>query len=254
MRTTTNPAIRNLLVTSGTALPRAGAAAPARTSKYRPTGTNRPMTVDDVVAKSAVTLGTTVAAGVATVLFDLYAAVLPAAAAGLGLWLFLTFRLTASAGLTLAYATAQGVVTGGVTGLLDGAHPGLAAQAALGTTGVFVAMLAVYKLRLLRLTTRKVKWFIAAAVGVVLLLLTEVLGAAVLGAEPGLRGGGFFPIAFSLLCVCLAAFSFLLGFEAADRMIRHGVAADWAWYLAFGLVGTLLWLYTELLWLLWSFR
>ncbi len=56
--------------------------------------------------------------------------------------------------------------------------------------------------------------------------------------------------ALSLVCVLLASFSLLLGFDAADRMIRHGVAADWAWYLAFGLVMTLAWLYLEILWLL----
>jgi len=48
----------------------------------------------------------------------------------------------------------------------------------------------------------------------------------------------------------LAAFSFLLDFDAIDKAIKEGAPANTAWYFAFGLMVTLVWLYLEILRLL----
>ena len=48
----------------------------------------------------------------------------------------------------------------------------------------------------------------------------------------------------------MAAFSLLLDFDNADRAVRAGAPAKFAWYIAFGLMTTLVWLYIEILRLL----
>ena len=48
----------------------------------------------------------------------------------------------------------------------------------------------------------------------------------------------------------IAAFNFLLDFDMADHMIRTGALSKMAWYVAFGLMVTLVWLYLEMLRLL----
>ena len=53
-----------------------------------------------------------------------------------------------------------------------------------------------------------------------------------------------------MVCIGLAAFSFLIDFDAADQMIRAGVPAKAAWGIALGLTVTLVWLYLEILRLL----
>ena len=55
---------------------------------------------------------------------------------------------------------------------------------------------------------------------------------------------------FSLVVIGVAAFSLLLDFDQADQAIRAGVPAKFAWYIAFGLMTTLVWLYIEILRLL----
>ena len=57
-------------------------------------------------------------------------------------------------------------------------------------------------------------------------------------------------IIFSLVCIGLAAFSFLIDFDAADQMIRAGAPEKAAWGIALGLTVTLVWLYLEILRLL----
>ncbi|MBV9319186.1 MAG: Bax inhibitor-1/YccA family protein, partial [Mycobacterium sp.] len=66
----------------------------------------------------------------------------------------------------------------------------------------------------------------------------------------GLRSGGTLAIIFSLVCIGLAAFSFLIDFDAADQMIRAGAPEKAAWGIALGLTVTLVWLYIEILRLL----
>ena len=70
----------------------------------------------------------------------------------------------------------------------------------------------------------------------------------------GLRSGGPMAIVFSLVCIGLAAFSFLLDFDAADQMIRAGAPEKAAWGIALGLTVTLVWLYIEILRLLSIFK
>ncbi len=57
-------------------------------------------------------------------------------------------------------------------------------------------------------------------------------------------------IIFSLVCIGLAALSFLIDFDAADQMIRAGAPEKAAWGIALGLTVTLVWLYIEILRLL----
>ena len=70
----------------------------------------------------------------------------------------------------------------------------------------------------------------------------------------GLRDGSPLAIVFSLVIIGVAAFSLLLDFDMADEAIRRGAPAKFAWYVAFGLLVTVVWLYMEILRLLSYFR
>ena len=70
----------------------------------------------------------------------------------------------------------------------------------------------------------------------------------------GLRDGGPIAIIFSLVVIGVAAFSLLLDFDMADEAIRRGAPAKFAWFIAFGLLVTVVWLYIEILRLLSYFR
>ena len=87
---------------------------------------------------------------------------------------------------------------------------------------------------------------VLAVVGLVVLALFGVNG----GEGLGLRAGGPVAIIFSLVCIGIAAFSFLIDFDAADQAIRAGAPAKAAWGIALGLTVTLVWLYIEILRLL----
>ena len=114
-------------------------------------------------------------------------------------------------------------------------------------------MLVVYKTGAIRVTPKFTRMIVAGMFGVLVLMLGNFVLAmfGVGGGEGlGLRGGGPIAIIFSLVCIGLAAFSFLLDFDAADQMIRAGAPEKAAWGVALGLTVTLVWLYIEILRLL----
>jgi uncharacterized YccA/Bax inhibitor family protein len=210
----------------------------------------RPITIDDIVTKTALAAGTAIVLGALTVVSGLYGLALPAFLVGFVVSLVLIFKPhLAKAPLVLLYSAAMGVALGGISGLLNSVYPGIALQAIVGTAGVFIGMLIVYKTGAVRVTPRFTKWLLGAMVGVVVLLLFNLV-LSLFGINTGLRDGGPLAIIFSLVIIGVAAFSLLLDFDQADQAVRGGAPASFAWYIAFGLMTTLVWLYIEILQLL----
>jgi len=100
-----------------------------------------------------------------------------------------------------------------------------------------------------RVTPRFTKWLLGAMVGIIILMLFNLV-MSLFGVNTGLRDGGPLAIIFSLVVIGVAAFSLLLDFDQADQVIKGGAPASFAWYIAFGLMTTLVWLYIEILRLL----
>ena len=159
--------------------------------------------------------------------------------------------------IVLAYAVFEGLFVGAISFVFaefvvgDSISAGaLIGQAVLGTFGVFFGMLVVYKVGAIRVTPRFTRMLFAGMIGVIVLMLGNLVFGLFSGSAGPLRDGGPIAIIFSLVCIALAAFSFLLDFDAADRLIRAGVPSRAAWGVALGLTVTLVWLYVEILRLL----
>jgi uncharacterized YccA/Bax inhibitor family protein len=265
VRTSSNPAFRNLpggqnggyagFGAQGGALGGpAGIGDPAARGDGRAEAGQRPLTVDDVVTKTAITAGAALVAGVLTAVSGLYVLVLPAFIVGLVLSLVVIFRQSSNPALILGYSVAEGIALGGITGVFNQVYPGIAAQAIIGTAGVFLGMLVVYKTGAVRVTPRFQRWMMGALVGVLVLVLLRFVSGIFFGDALGMNSGGFLSIVISLVIIGVAAFSLLLDFDQADRAVREGVPARYSWYIAFGLMTTLVWLYIEILRLLSYFR
>lgn len=227
-------------------------------------GVARPMTIDDVVTKTGLTLALLTAVGVvsyfiASVNLSLAMPLaMVGAIGGLVLVLVATFgRKQDNPAIVLSYAALEGLFLGAISYLfanvISNGGYAMITQAVIGTLGVFFGMLVVYKTGAIRVTPKFTRMIVAGLFGVLALMLVNFLAAMFGlngGAGLGLRDGGMLAIGFSLLCIGLAAFSFLIDFDAADQMIRAGAPEKAAWGVALGLTVTLVWLYIEILRLL----
>lgn len=217
----------------------APAATPVRTGR---------MTIDDVVMKTAAMFGVLILTG--AVGWWQPGLAFPGLIAGLVLGLIIAFKQSTSPGLILSYAAAEGLFLGGISRVFESQWEGVVPQAVLGTAGAFAGMLVLYRTGRLRATPKFVKMFTVAAIGYLVVAAASFIAALFgVGDGWGFRTGGL-GLLICAVGVALASLSLILDFDYIERGIQQGLPQRFAWFAAFGLVVSLVWLYIELLRLL----
>jgi uncharacterized YccA/Bax inhibitor family protein len=211
----------------------------------------RAMTLDDVVVRSFMTLGTLVVAAAAAWYLDVSPGVaIGAAIVALILGLIVSFTQSSNPALILGYAAFEGVFLGTISSLFEGQISGIVIQAVLGTAMAFGGVLAVYTLRIIRVTPKMVRYVIAAAIAALGLILVNMVAGFFVPGGLGLRDGGTLAIVFSAAMILLGCFFLLLDFDSIEQGVKQGAPAKFAWQCAFGLTLSLVWIYLEVLRLL----
>jgi uncharacterized YccA/Bax inhibitor family protein len=211
------------------------------------------MTMDDVVVRSAMTLGTVVVGAV------LAWALLPVSATSYGLAfgsaivamvlaLIQSFKRTPVPALILGYAAFEGVFLGVISEMYNTRWSGAPFQAVLGTMAVTAATLLVYKAGWIRVTARYARIGMAIAIAFVLVMAVNLLLVAFGVAENGgLRSFGPLGAIVGIIAILLGAFFLTLDFKQIQDGIAYGAPKNEAWLAAFGLTLTLVWIYVEML-------
>ncbi|MFE2964682.1 Bax inhibitor-1/YccA family protein [Streptomyces sp. NPDC059340] len=217
-----------------------------------PVSTGR-MTMDDVVMRSAMTLGTvTVGAILAWALLPVsstsYGLAIGAALVAFVLAMVQSFKRTASPALILGYAAFEGVFLGVISEMYNSRWSGAPFQAVLGTMAVSGATLLVYKAGWVRVTARYARIGMTIAIAFVVVtavnLLLVVFGVA---SDGGLRSMGPLGAIVGILAILIGAFFLTLDFKQIEDGIAYGAPKEEAWLAAFGLTMTLVWIYVEML-------
>jgi uncharacterized YccA/Bax inhibitor family protein len=229
-------------------------------------GTGR-MTLDNVVEKTAISLGLLVVAAAITwfVIGDLntgdvtaddaayskaFLFAMGGAIIGLVLSLVNSFKKVISPPLVIAYAVVEGVFVGAFSKVVASyvGDPTVVFQAVLATMVAFGGTLFAYKFFNIQVTDkfRKVMTIaIFSFFGV--MLINFVLSLTGVLENGGLRGFNGLGLAVSAIAVVLAVFMLIMDFDYVERGVAAGLPERESWRAAFGLTVTLVWLYIELL-------
>jgi uncharacterized YccA/Bax inhibitor family protein len=213
---------------------------------------SRPMTMDDVIVRTAATLGVvTVAAAIAWNTIPLRL-VTPTFLAGMlvafALAMVLSFSRKVNPALVMLYAAAEGVFLGIGSKLI--AHlvgdSGIIVQAVLATMVTAGLTLATYKYFAIKVTPKFTKMVIIGTMGFAGVVLIN-LALSLFGVQTGIGGFGPMGLLFAALGAGLAVFNLILDFDMIEQGVRHGAPQNEAWRAAFGLTVTLVWLYWNIL-------
>ncbi|NUW35370.1 Bax inhibitor-1/YccA family protein [Nonomuraea sp. SMC257] len=208
----------------------------------------RTMTLDDVVVRGFMTLGTLVVGAAAAWYFKVPTGVaVGAAIVALILGLVASFKQSTNPALILGYALFEGVFLGAISRVFEAYFPGIVIQAVLGTALAFGAVLTVYALRIVRVTSKLVKYVAAAGIAALGLMVVNLLVGIFNGTGLGLRTDSPIGWVFSIAMILLGCFFLLLDFDAVEQGVRQGAPEKFAWQCAFGLTLTLVWIYLEVL-------
>ncbi|MEU4540102.1 Bax inhibitor-1/YccA family protein [Streptosporangium sp. NPDC023825] len=220
------------------------------TPSYAPPA-QRTMTIDDVVVRGFITLGTlVVSAAVAWALNLGIIAAIVGAIVGLILALVISFKSSTNPVLILGYSVAYGVAVGVISHMYNDRMSGIVFQAVVGTALAFAAMLTVYSLRIIRVTPKFTKFVVAAGLGLMGLMLVNLVAGYFIPDGIGIRSGGALAYVFSIATILIGCFFLLLDFDEVERGVKNGAPEKYSWLMAFGLTMTLVWIYLEILRLL----
>ncbi|MDO5746397.1 MAG: Bax inhibitor-1/YccA family protein [Actinomycetaceae bacterium] len=159
------------------------------------------------------------------------------------------FKKQPSPALSMAYAVFEGMFLGGISAFFEAVVPGIVVQALMATLIVFAVTLTLYKMRVVRNTPALQRFTIIGLVSVFLFFIASfvysmfsgvsLMSTTILGLPLGLIIG--------VVCIVLAITSLVTDFDVAETAVANGMPRVFAWYCAFGIMVTLIWLYINIL-------
>ena len=251
MRKSSNPALSRSPAFTGVGAP-TQTLDPLEDAYRGPSATSRQtgrMTVDDVVLRTGFLLAVAFVTGAATWALDLGGLAFPAAIVGLVLAMVIIFKQVTNPAAIVTYAAIEGVFLGGISQVFNAAYPGIVVQAVMGTAGVTAVMLGLYRSGRIRVTPQFTKMVVGATIGFFVLIMVNLVAGFFADGGLGLREGPL-GIVVGLFAIGLASLNLVLDFDMVEQGARRGLPARFAWFAAFGIMVTLVWLYVEILRLL----
>lgn len=222
------------------------------------------MTYDDVIVRTATLLAvlmTTAAVSWGLMYVNPGLSALSMMAGGivaLVLAMINIFSSTIRPALILAYAAAEGLALGGLSVIFEFRYPGIVIQALLATAAVFAVTLMLFSSGKVRHSPKMQKFVLIALFGIIAYrLLAWVLTlTGVVTTHPDTLTIMGLPLGsvVGVVAVIIGAMSLIGDFDQIQQGVARGVPARFAWMCAFGLMVTIVWMYTEILRLLSYFR
>ena len=208
----------------------------ANTLESRPS--SAPMSIDDVIIKTAGLFAVLVAVGTFA-----WSAANPAFAligfiGGFILALVNSFSKKVRPGFVIAYAAFQGLALGTISQMYESAYNGIVGQAVVATACAFAGVLIAYKSGKIRVTPKFTRILMGSLIGYFVFgIATLFIGFPLGGLGTLIAVGG----------VALASMFIVMDLDQIEKAVAAKVPAEESWRMAFGLMVTLVWLYLEVL-------
>jgi uncharacterized YccA/Bax inhibitor family protein len=204
------------------------------------------MTIDDVVARTAIMFTVLVTVGAVAWSMNLGGgALMLGFIGGFILAMVNSFSKTVKPALAIAYAAFQGLALGTISNMYNTAYDGIVSQAILVTLSAFAGMLFAFKSGRIRVTPKFTKVLMTALIGYLVLAVVSLVSSFITGTSIYSIGGLGLIIATGGMV--LAAFFLILDFDSIQKGIAAGAPESESWRAAFGLMVTIVWLYLEVL-------
>lgn len=227
----------------------------------QPPSTNQKvMTLDDVLTKTAITLGALIVVAALTMWLGQSFPQSIGAISAVGLITGLAcviFPLVAfrrrqiGPVLAVTFAVLEGVFIGAVSLIFELVYPGIVQQAVIATFVAAAITLAAFHFGKFRLSAKLRRIVYASMAGFVGVALVSLI-LSLFGVNLGLFPGPGQPVSWiawlaALVGVVLAVLSLIDDFQYVEYGIQNRLPASESWRAAFGLTVTMVWLYSNLL-------
>jgi uncharacterized YccA/Bax inhibitor family protein len=142
--------------------------------------------------------------------------------AGFVLGLVISFKPGMAPMLAPAYAACQGLFLGGVSGIYHLQYQGIVLQAVLLTLGIALAMLAIYRFKIIRVTERFKAVVMAGMMGIFFVYMLSFVMSLFGASIPFLHSTGPIGIGISVVFIVVVSMMLLLDFDMIEKGAQTG--------------------------------
>lgn len=151
------------------------------------------------------------------------------------------------------FAICEGLFVGAISAIYSYMFDGIVFQAATLTFGILFTMLFLYKMGIIKVT-EKFRSMVMMAVGGIMIVYLVEFALSMFGIDvPFLHDQSMIGIGISLVIVGVASLKLAVDFDDFEKGEKMRTPAYMEWYFGMGLLFTLVWLYSEILYLLSAF-
>lgn len=143
------------------------------------------------------------------------------------------------------YAIAKGCFLGGFSAFIRAKYPEMPFQAIGVTIVTFLTMLFLYQTKIIIVTKKLRSVIITAAVSIMVVYLISFI-LSLFDIRSFIWGTSWVAIVFNIIAVIVASFTLLLDFDYIERH-KNKAPKYKEWLATWGLLVSLVWLYTEIL-------
>ena len=143
------------------------------------------------------------------------------------------------------YAVAKGCFLGGFSAYIKARFPEMPFQAIGVTIVTFFTVLILYQTRLIVVTKKLRSVIITAAASIFLVYIISWI-LSLFGIRSFIWGTSWVAIVFNIIAAVVASFTLLLDFDFIERK-KNRAPKSMEWLATWGLLVSLVWLYTEIL-------
>jgi uncharacterized YccA/Bax inhibitor family protein len=152
------------------------------------------------------------------------------------------------------YAAVEGVALGAISATFASLYEGIVLKAVLLTISILFGMLLLYSFRVIQATPAFTKFLMTAVIGILIMYVLVFLLNLVGMNLTFLHDSSPLSIGISIAVVIIASLCFIMDFAQIEEGVRFGAPKYMEWVGAMGLLITLVWLYLEILQLLYKLK
>lgn len=147
------------------------------------------------------------------------------------------------------YSAFEGLVLGTISAAFESVYPGIIANTAISTVGVFATVAFLWGTGIVKVTETFKMVLLSAMSAILLVYFADILLSIFSGYSFPMihEQGNWWAIGFSVVVIVVAGLNFAWDFENVKEAQAQGAPKYYESYLAFGFMLTLVWLYLEVL-------
>lgn len=144
------------------------------------------------------------------------------------------------------YAFTEGIILFVISSSFESTYPGIVTNSISATVSSFLAMLILYKFEIIKVNNKFRNFILTSMIGIFILYFGSLI-LSLFNIQSFIYSNSIWSIGLSVFVIIIASLGLAIDFKAMEDAIEQKASSKNEWYLSFGLILSIIWIYLEFL-------